>query len=177
MGTCDGLIQLRRAKEGDARAIAEVHVATWRHAYAGLIPAEVLGMLSVDSRERFWQREVTVMAPDRRPWVAEVDGAIAGFVSAGASRDDDATRWTGEVYAIYVDAECWDRGVGRNLLTHAERDLSAHGYTEATLWVLAGNERARRFYEAAAWQFDGATKVETIGSAELREVRYRKTLR
>jgi ribosomal protein S18 acetylase RimI-like enzyme len=176
MGTCDGLIHLRRATEADARAIAEVHVDTWRRAYRGLVAQDLLDSLNVDSRERFWQRALAAMPADRRPWLAEADTEVVGFVSAGAAEDQDAKPTTGQVYAIYVSADCWDRGVGRNLLGHAERDLRDHTYVEATLWVLATNERARRFYEAAGWHPDGAEQTQTFGGAELHEVRYRKTL-
>jgi hypothetical protein len=36
------------------------------------------------------------------------------------------------------------------------------GYTAATLWVIDGNRRARRFYAAAGWSVDGATKEAVI---------------
>ncbi|MDQ3938372.1 MAG: GNAT family N-acetyltransferase [Chloroflexota bacterium] len=176
MGTCDAMIHLRRAAEADARGIAQVHVGTWRHAYRGLLPGEYLAALTVESRERYWANEVRVLPRDRRPWLAEADRQIVGFASAGPSRDDNASPSTAEVYAVYVLPDCWDRGVGRNLLAHAERDLREHGYDEATLWVLADYERARRFYEAAGWQTDGSVKTDRIGERELMEVRYRRPL-
>jgi ribosomal protein S18 acetylase RimI-like enzyme len=177
MAACEGVVHLRRAHATDARAIAEVHVRVWQHAYRGLVPAAMLDALNVDARERFWQREIGILAPDRRPWLADADGQIAGFVAAGPSHDDGAQSTMGEVYAIYVMPECWGRGVGNSLLAHAERDLRGHGYAEATLWVFAANHRTRRFYEAAGWQPDGTEKTETIGGADLSEVRYRKSIR
>jgi ribosomal protein S18 acetylase RimI-like enzyme len=176
MGSCEGLVALRRAKEVDARPIAEVHVGTWRRAYAGLIPAELLNALDVNRRSEFWGRVIATTPVDRRPWVAVVDGEVVGFVSAGESHDDAAPSTTGEIYAIYVSADCWDRGMGRNLMAHAERDLREHGYHDATLWVLAGNERARTFYENAGWRTDGTARTETMGGAELPEVRYHRAL-
>lgn len=176
MGKCDGMVHLRRAREGDAEAIARVHVQTWREAYRGLLPDAFLASLSVEARQRFWSNHLGVLAPDRRPWLADADGEVVAFAYAGPGRDQDAPSSTGEVYAIYVLPECWERGLGRNLLRHAERDLLAHGYDEATLWVLESNERARRFYEAAGWQFDGTGKVERQGEIELREARYRRAL-
>ena len=176
MSVCDGLVHLRRAGESDARGIAEVHVRSWRQAYRGLMPDAVLDSLDVDVRERFWHREISLTNHDRRPWLAaDSDGDVVGFVSAGPA-DNQPSSQTGEIYAIYVLAECWDRGVGRSLLQHAVRDLREHGYAEGTLWVLATNERARDFYEAASWHADGAERTETFGGAELREVRYQKAL-
>ncbi len=176
MAKCEGMVHLRRARQSDARGIAEVHVGTWRHAYRNLLPAAYLDSLSVDARERFWATELRVLPAGRSLWLAESDGQIVGFANAGPSRDDGMPPSTGEVYAIYVLPECWDRGVGRNLLVHAERDLIEHGYDEATLWVLESNDRARRFYEAAGWRTDGAIKVDRIGDRQVREVRYRLPL-
>lgn len=175
MPACGDIVHIRRARADDARAIAQVHVDTWREAYRGLLPAEYLSALSVDRRETFWASELKVTPAERMPWLADSAGTVAGFVSAGPSRDEDAVSATGEVYAIYVRPECWDRGVGRDLLGHAERDLRGHGYTEARLWVLAGNERARRFYEKAGW-VAGPARTDHIGDIEVEEVRYSKVL-
>jgi GNAT superfamily N-acetyltransferase len=82
----------------------------------------------------------------------------------------------GEVYAINVLPGCWSRGIGRNLLARAERDLREHGYPVAILWCLTDNARARTFYERHGWQFDGTTKMRDFGGADVEEVRYRKEL-
>jgi hypothetical protein len=37
--------------------------------------------------------------------------------------------------------------------------------------VIAGNRRARRFYDAAGWSVDGATKEAVIADVPVREVR------
>ncbi len=176
MGPCDEVVHLRRARENDAPAIARVHVGTWREAYRDLVPAAYLAALSLEQREEMWARELKVLPADRKPWVAETRQGIVGFVTGGAARDDDAPAGTGEVYAIYVLPDCWAQGVGRSLLAHAERDLHDHGYSEAVLWVLADNERARQFYELRGWRPDGATKSRDRGGEEQEEVRYRIAL-
>jgi ribosomal protein S18 acetylase RimI-like enzyme len=176
MAACDGVVQLRRAKDGDAQGIARVHVVTWQRAYRELLPADYLAALSVERRQQNWANELGVLAADRRPWVAHIDESVIGFVSAGPSRDEGAALSTGEVYALYVLPDCWDRGLGRNLLRHAERDLVQHGYADATLWVLEGSHRARRFYDSSGWRLDGALRVERIGDREVNEVRYRRDL-
>jgi RimJ/RimL family protein N-acetyltransferase len=50
------------------------------------------------------------------------------------------------------------------------------GYLQVTLWVLDGNARARRFYEAAGFHPDGAVEEDDRSGFALREVRYRKEL-
>ncbi len=101
---------------------------------------------------------------------------MVGFVSFGAVRDEPAEPGSGEVYAIYVLADCWDRGVGRQLLDTAARELTALGYKSVLLWVLARNRRARAFYEAVGWHADGGTKRAAFGGREVEEVRYRSEL-
>ena len=54
-------------------------------------------------------------------------------------------------------------------------DLRERGYSEATVWSFADNERANRFYERAGFTRDGAERTEEAW-AHIREVRYRRTL-
>jgi GNAT superfamily N-acetyltransferase len=168
---------IRPASATDARTIAEIHVRAWRWAYRGLMPDELLDGLSVEQRERMWQRNLSSEGPPNRIWVAEDGSGLVGFVAAGPSQDPDATPDTGEVYAIYLDPEVVGTGVGRRLFSRATDGLRADGYRTATLWVLDTNERTRRFYEVAGWRPDGETKVEPWQSFELSEVRYRIVLR
>lgn len=176
MGKCDGMVHLRRANESDARGIAEVHVRTWQLAYRDLLPAAYLNALSIEARQRYWATELSVLPAERRPWLAEAAAEVVGFASGGPSRDEGMSPSVGEIYTLYVLPDCWARGVGRNLLDHAVRDLLEHGYDEATLWVLESNERANRFYQQAGWRTDGARKLDRIGDQEVSEVRYRIAL-
>ena len=99
-----------------------------------------------------------------------------GFGAFGPSRDGDLQgREVGEIYAMYLKPEVWRRGAGNRLLAEVERRLAADGFTEATLWVLATNARARAFYEAAGWAADGAEKREHLHSREVVELRYRRS--
>lgn len=54
--------------------------------------------------------------------------------------------------------------------------LAELGFDAATLWVLEGNQRARRFYEKGGWSTDGATKVDDSPGFPIAEVRYRRPL-
>lgn len=176
MGVCDGTVGIRRAREADARGIAEVRVRTWQKAYCDILPTAFLNELSVDAGESRWRELLSAPAPDRWTLLAESARQVVGFVTAGVVRGEASQPLSGEVYAIYVLPDCWGRGVGRSLLAHAEHDLIEHGYDEAVLWVLADNERARAFYEAAGWHADGGVKHDTFGGREVTEVRYRIAL-
>ena len=163
----------------DARPVASIHVRTWQVAYRGQLPDDLLDRLSgeVEQRAARWERFVAE-APERG-WsqlVAEEDGRVIGFITFGTADDEPADQQVGEVYALYVDPDHWHHGHGRELLAAAVEGLVERGFTEATLWVLGSNARARRFYEIAGWRTDGATKTDRLGDVALREVRYRVKL-
>jgi GNAT superfamily N-acetyltransferase len=162
---------VRPAVLQDARAIAAVHVATWRDAYAGLLPDDLLDGLNVDERAEVWCGRLAALPAGGFVLVFELDADVLGFVSGGPQRDGGAV---GEVYAIYVDPGSQGRGAGRRLLQAAVDCLTRAGFTEARLWVLAGNHPARGFYESQGWQPDGAEQPWTYPGAgeSLPEVRY-----
>jgi GNAT superfamily N-acetyltransferase len=165
---------VRLATAADAEAVARVQERGWQQAYRDVFPPHELDRGGFVQVER-WRRRLAAPPPGWATYVADGDGdgaEIAGFVCIGGSRD---ARRCGEVYAIYVDPDRWAGGVGRTLLSCAEEAL-ARRWPAATLWVLALNDRARRFYERAGWSPDGARKHESWFGVEAEEVRYRKEL-
>ena len=173
---CAGEIRLRRARDGDAREIAEIHVDSWRKSFRGVLPAPYLEGLRVEDDEQGWQRTLSILPADRRPWLAEIDGHAVAFATAGPSRDEDATSDVAEVYDIYVDPDCQDRGIGKTLLGHVVRDMRERGYDRLTVWCFAEAQDARRFYERSGWRHDGKTRSRPIGAGEVQEVRYQLAL-
>lgn len=134
----------------DALGIAEVHVASWRSAYRGLIEQNVLDYLSVSKRAQSWSRVLSqIAAPNRsstcelephRILVADVDERIVGWASFGAGRDEGVSN-QGEIAGLYVHPDFWRTKVGHSLLGSAELHLSDAGFSSAYLWVLFGNQR------------------------------------
>lgn len=168
-------MRVRRAEPADAEAIALAHVRAWQVAYDGLFPEDELAQLDPVARAETLRRRLAAPAAGHATLAAEGDDGVIGFVSTGPSRDDDASRRVGELYAIYVDPTAWGLGAGRQLMDAALDELGAT-FAEATLWVLAENPRARRFYEAAGWRPDGAEKEDTYLRTPVTEVRYRISL-
>jgi ribosomal protein S18 acetylase RimI-like enzyme len=163
-------VELAAATPDDCRAVAELHVASWRVAYAEILPADYLAGLSVDKREASWRQ---VLAEARSEvLLARRGDAVLGFASFGPSRDTDAPPARGEVWAIYVHPDAWSAGVGRRLLDAARERLVAAGQSSISLWVLAANARAIRFYAAAGFAIEpGSEKEFELGGVRVREVR------
>jgi len=170
--------RVRTARPADAAGIGLVHVRSWQAAYPGLIPQDFLDALHPDKRAEGW-RQYLDGGPRAREALLVTEGGtgVDGFALVGPSRDEDGAGGPGEVYALYVLPERWRRGAGRELMTAALDALGGFGFAEATLWVLEGNDRARRFYEAVGWTADGATKTETPQGFSITEVRYRYRIR
>jgi GNAT superfamily N-acetyltransferase len=165
-------MHIREGNAGDARAVAEVHVASWRWAYEGLIPKEFLDGILVEDREEMWREAMASSVPGRGLVVAEEDDdGLVGFAAFGQADDPEAAG-VGEVFAIYVRPEVAGTGVGRDLFAGANDALSRSGFRRATLWVLEANARARRFYEKAGWAWDGTTGTHRFDCANLPVVRY-----
>lgn len=180
------MLNIRWATIDDAHGVAVVHVDAWRTAYRGLIDQAVLDRQSVESRTVMWRtwigRSLAGESTDaygpvpHRLLVAESDDRILGWATFGGGRDDGSTG-LGELAGLYTHPSAWSQGVGHGLLTRAEDELRAEGWTHAYLWALAGNDRASRFYESHGWHADGGEKVGEGGSVEgLRELRHTRVL-
>ena len=169
-------LKIRLASPLDAGAIASIHVRCWQHAYRGFVPDTVLDALSVAAHEQLWRHALESGAAESRVWIAMDRGHVLGFCATGSSRDDGSTAGTGEVGAIYLEPNRVGTGVGRALFEHAVNDLRERGFHTATLWVLRDNRLARRFYEVAGWQLDGAEQASSRGGPGLIETRYRREL-
>lgn len=167
-------IEIRQATTMDAQAIAEIHVASWQAAYAGLMPAQFLAGLSIEKRVLAWRN---VLAAGRvQVALASIEQELAGWTAYGKCRDADKDATWGEIEAIYLHPSRYGQGIGASLIEHACCSLREMGYTEASLWVLTINWRARTFYERAGFVADDQLKTAEIGGVQLHEIRYRRDL-
>jgi ribosomal protein S18 acetylase RimI-like enzyme len=107
--------------------------------------------------------------------MAEENGEALGYCTSGESRDPDASPEMGEVRTLFVAPSAWRRGAGSALMAAALDDLRERGYSEATVWSFADNERANRFYERHGFTRDGSERTEEAW-AHIVEVRYRRGL-
>jgi L-amino acid N-acyltransferase YncA len=163
---------IRAAVKGDAPAIAQVRVDSWRAAYAGIVPAPLLEAMDASIfAERLAPR---LDGPDHGVLVTESpEGVIEGFAIAGECADDDAAG-AGEVHAIYLAPDHRGRGLGGPLLESACALLVSRGFATVVLWVLTANASARRFYQRQGFQPDGAARMLDFDGTPIEEVRYRR---
>jgi ribosomal protein S18 acetylase RimI-like enzyme len=156
-------VNVRDAVAADAAALAGIQVTTWRTAYAGMIPDDILAGLSEAEHRARWETWLPVAPP---AFCLVAGSPPVGFVSGGHLGDGP------EVYALYVAPSAWRRGAGRSLLAAALDRLRAAGGTTAGLWVLRDNARAQSFYEALGWTPTGEARLEEMHGVDLPVVRY-----
>jgi len=65
----------------------------------------------------------------------------------------------GWLQRLFVRSAHWGAGVAEELHAASLRTLRAQGTSTASLWCLAENARARRFYEKRGWRLNGSERV------------------
>ncbi|MFC0552820.1 GNAT family N-acetyltransferase [Planotetraspora thailandica] len=159
----------------DIRAVSTIRVTGWKAAYSGLVPTSYLDGLSVEA-DAEWRTKTFAADPLVQNVVAEDDRDVVGWGVLGPCRDDDAENEAGEIYALYVAPARIGTGAGRTLMDALIARAGEAGFATLTLWVIAGNRRARRFYERAGFRFDGTRADWPVEDTSVPEVRYARTV-
>ena len=166
---------VRVAKAADAEKIARIYVDTWRVTFRGNGSDANVDTQGVRRREAFWRGRFGQARGS--VFVIESDD-IVGLCDFIPSRDKDADPKTvGEIAALYVVSDDWHMGAGKVLCYHALAQARKQGYKAITLWIMASNSSAMRFYESLGFVRNGAFKIATAADgSNLHEIRYRISL-
>jgi ribosomal protein S18 acetylase RimI-like enzyme len=138
------LIEIRRAKAADAKAVAETHDEAWRTAYQGIIPGVELDKLITRRGPDWWD---SAIRKGSRIAILAFGDKVAGYANYGRNRAR-SLYYDGEVYELYLRPEYQGLGFGRRLFTSARRDLAQSGLKSLVVWALSDNEPAVDFYRA-----------------------------
>lgn len=163
---------VRAARAADAPGLARVQVASWRSAFAGLVPDAVIAELtSEEAVGQFAERwREAISAPPTSKHRVHVavekpgEPEILGFAAAGPATDEDLWPGTdGELYELHVMPAVAAEGHDQRLL-HAVADMFAEdGFSTGYTWALAGDEARVGFLEAAGWAPDGSRASLDMG--------------
>ncbi len=168
-------VAIREATYADADAIRRVQARARKTAYRRFVPPRLVADHTVEQPGERWAMVLAALARRERVFVAEAGERLVGFAYAGPSRDADDDNAVGELRAIYVEPGAWNRHVGRRLLATVLDFLAHEGFVEVVVWLLAENDRARRFYCRAGFWPDGAHRPDAA-SRSLRMIRCRRDL-
>ncbi len=160
-------IVIRPARADDAEAIARVRIESWRETYHGLIPQTYLDAMQLDASRAIWQKVLAADSSAVSVFVAQHGAQVVGFGS-GNMLAQPKHGFDSELSAIYIRREFQHAGIGRRLVVETALAQRGHGATGMIVWVIAGNRRARSFYERLgaelvieqAFQWDRVDLVE-----------------
>ena len=136
---------IRPAGEDDMAAVADLWHEGWHDGHAGHVPD---GLTALRTLAAFHERTPLRVA-DTAVAVSD-DGGLLGFVMVVGD----------EVEQVFVGRDARGTDLAARLLTEAERRVAAGGHSSAWLAVVAGNARARRFYEKQGWVDEGDLPYE-----------------
>jgi GNAT superfamily N-acetyltransferase len=173
-----GELVVREARADDARAIAEVSVASRRWSYRYLVAERDLEDLSVEQTTADFADGLAKLPPGAAVFVAELNGRVVGYAYVLPSPDADVPAETSELGSLYVTEEVAGTGVAPTLMDAAIEHAHANGHGILTLWVRRENGRARRFYEKHGMRADGTerSRPHDVLPTEMNEIRYRMSL-
>jgi GNAT superfamily N-acetyltransferase len=151
-------VELRPARDEDATVVGELWNEAWHDGHDGHVPDALVALRTPQT----FRARAARMIP--RTTVATSDGAITGFVTVTGD----------EIEQVFVATASRGTGTAGALLAEAERQVAAAGHETAWLAVVAGNARARRFYERSGWSGDGLFSYAAEGPVEVPCLRYVK---
>ncbi|MEV6976187.1 GNAT family N-acetyltransferase [Kitasatospora sp. NPDC093806] len=156
----------------DAAAVAELHAASWRTAYTGIVPEDALGDGLAAERREIWELRLAVDygGPEHTPelLIAERAGETVGFAYLVPQPD-------GRVLLdnLHVRPGLTGAGIGRGLLDAACAHVARrHPGADLYLEVLRANTRAIAFYERAGGRRTAARDGVFPGGYTLPEYEY-----
>jgi GNAT superfamily N-acetyltransferase len=158
---------IREARENDAEGFSRAYEASWNAAMEPLIGRTLGEIVAFEERVTRFRKDMSAPAPGTQVLVAAREHEIVGLA---VCRVEDGA---GEVQALYLVPSEWGSGTSDRLHKAALDGLRSLGAVDATLWVVEGNQRARRFYERNGWRADGEAKPAPF---DLTELRYRRDL-
>ena len=145
------MTSIRPATAADMAPVADLWHDGWHDGHAGHVPD---GLTAARTLAAFHERTPSRVA-DTTVAVGE-EGELLGFVMVVGD----------EVEQVFVGPTARGTEVAADLLAEAERQVAATGHDEAWLAVVAGNARARRFYEKHGWRDAGDLPYEVSAGGQ-----------
>lgn len=163
---------VRTATPADAPAIGRIQSVTWRAAYGGVLPSEVLRELTPEAAAGPWERALREPPTSRhRVLVARERDALVGFATLEPPTEETEPAAASASIGILVVEPRWGRrGHGSRLLAAATDTLAAEGVRHVTTWVVEADDVTGSFLESAGWAAEGTVRVLDAAGTPVRQI-------
>lgn len=136
------LIRVRKGTAQDLAPVSEIKVRSWADTYAAVLSPAILRPF-LDPKAQLKELRIELERPDSLLLVAvDRKDAVTGFALTFV--DADPAPW---LESLHVVGELRGQGIGSELMRATALSLRDRGYNTMRLGVVAGNNRAARFYE------------------------------
>ena len=127
------MVHIRRAQSGDEETLARIQTESWKAAFAGIVPAELLAQCTnVERAEKMYAR----LLAERRGngYILELGGKAHCIAWWDAAKDDDMPV-AAELRCIHSLPDNWRRGYGSRMMERVLTDIKVAGYETIVLWA------------------------------------------
>jgi GNAT superfamily N-acetyltransferase len=150
-------VVVRPAEAEDAEGFTRAYEASWDATIGVIVGRPLQELAPFEKRVEGARTSFAQFPAGAGAWVAEASGEIVGV----------AVRVGSELRSLYVVPDAWGTGAGQSFVAPPLAPPRPEAHAEATLWVVAANPRARRFYEREGWEPTGETRDSELGPPEL----------
>lgn len=153
---------IRDGVKEDAGKIARLKIDNWRKTYSKIFPEDFLNNLDLTKEKEKYlnnlkNKNVIIYEKAEEPIAYCYYGENAKFKD-----------YEGEVFALYVENNCQEHGIGTKLLQYAIKDLAKKS-KKIFLWCAKENTRAISFYKKNGFKIIGE-EIENIGGKNVEKV-------
>jgi ribosomal protein S18 acetylase RimI-like enzyme len=164
------MLELRPAQYSEYTEVAQLHAASWKKTYRGIMSDQFLN----DDVERVllqkWQNRLSSPVSNQAITVVVQENIIVGF--SCIYLDDDSIYGT-LLDNLHVSAACQRSGIGRLLMKKsAELILQRSNSQKMYLWVFEANQNARQVYERLGGKNVEIVKKQNDDGTEAKACRY-----
>jgi len=143
---------IRPAQRSDALTVAAIQLCSSQAAYG-----DRNNYLTIERMEH--RLKVWIELIDREGvWLDlyEKENVPVAYISFQSSYAEPST---GEITSVYVLPSYWGKGIGKLLMTHAEKTLLSNGVNNSALWVRESNLKTIDFYKRSNYTETGNKKL------------------
>ena len=155
---------IRDGIKEDAEKIAKIKIDNWRKTYSKIFPEDFLNNLDVTKEKEKYLNNLK----NKNIIIYEKEEKPIAYCYYGKSENTKFKDYEGEVFALYVENNCQEHGVGTKLLQYAIKDLAKKS-KKIFLWCAKENTRAISFYKKNGFKIIGE-EIENIGGKNVEKV-------